>query len=356
MQVLTTKKKKHVVTMPDKNTKLVIPNGVTYACYNFTLMEERLLNYCIYYSRHYAQKIFDGTAITQLDIFENSNTDINIHIPLNEMGAPYQYDDIRCAAKSLVSKTIRIGRTIQGRLFDTIQGIFSMVATLPEPQRSNYMIVQIKREVAWALINFKPNEKNKPCNYTTFIYEICLEAKCKYTPRIYKIISRWKDRGGCTLTIDEICDTLQLDQSYRKAYNIRRNILEPVQKELMNRSDIWFNCADIEQITEGKKVIAFRFKIIEPDLENANKIYLDRLYQALEIRFRLDKNQISQIMEIAQDPQTHHVLTQKLIQLEDIFLEDNQVSVKNRRIKNRPAYTVQAIFRLFQPTQMVLPA
>src|ERR1035437_4880301 len=132
--------------------------------------------------------------------------------------------------------------------------------------------------------------------YTNFAYEIAFNAKNKYSARIYQLISRWKDKGGFKMSIDEFRDWLVLGDKYTNFAQLKRRIIDPAYKELYKKADTWFEVAKVEK--EGKAVKYLHFKIITvEELGTFNK-KKDQILNMLKMHFGFTADHITKVMPV----------------------------------------------------------
>jgi hypothetical protein len=257
-----------VGVMQPKGTTLQISNHVINARYNYSLIQERIFNYLIYHCQQYIKAVREGMPVLQLQLFDDldSNNQINIVIPLNQISAPCDYPNVRDSLVKMREVTVSVRYKDQkGHLWRDYTGVIDSFSMPEGKERSNYVIAKMRKDVAEMLVSMdRRSSDGVPINFTSFKYEVCMSSKNKYTPRIYKLIASWKNKGGFYITLDELRIMLDLKNKYKDVEAIKRRILRPVQEELQQNGDCWFNMDDTEfEVKEGKRVVGFRFKVID---------------------------------------------------------------------------------------------
>ena len=97
-------------------------------------------------------------------------------------------------------------------------------------------------------------------NFTSCKFEILLGFKSQYTMRMYMLLKQYerlKERE-IELSLLRGILSLRIDQHIEYS-NFKKNILEPVQKELKAKADLYF---EFDEIKYGRRVGAIRFKIL----------------------------------------------------------------------------------------------
>lgn len=95
--------------------------------------------------------------------------------------------------------------------------------------------------------------------YTSYRLKNVLELKGKYSIRMYEILKSNEFKKVALIEVDELRKILKADNgSYMVYQNFRNRIILQAQKELKEKTDIYF---DFEEIKTSRKVTALRFHI-----------------------------------------------------------------------------------------------
>lgn len=268
MNTSKAQRKKKLAVVPHGDMKRIFqPNKITNAHYDFTLIQERVFVFIVFYLNTYLNKIMNGECVvTQLDIFtQTRNTDyIDIPIPLSMIGKPRQYNEIRERVAEMVftKMSIKDKDVYTGYNVMRVQGLLTHVDIPLEGQERRYsgtLNVRMSKSVAMMMLNVE-RENGSPINYTSFLFEVALRASNKYTSRIYKIMSSWKTKKLWKVTYEELRTLLQVGNKYKDYEAFKRRILVPVMEELKELGDFWFDCSDPKfESREGKKITYLNF-------------------------------------------------------------------------------------------------
>jgi len=97
-------------------------------------------------------------------------------------------------------------------------------------------------------------------NFTSCKFEVLLSFKSQYTIRMYGILSKYKNLTVREIGLSTLREILGLSDDLHSEYSdFKRNILKTVQKELKEKSDLYF---EFEEIKHSRKVDAIRFTIV----------------------------------------------------------------------------------------------
>lgn len=253
-------KEKKLRTLPAEFKGLVFQsNRITNAKYDFSLIQERIFNAVMCKLREPIDDVMHGTPVLQLELFSNEN--ILVHIPLMAISKPAYYNKVRETLTEMATIKIEVPHIYKNQPGTIVQGL--LAAWIPDGRiRGGEIVVRIEKHVAQMLVTIDRNMQGRPMQYTSFMIGVCLQAKNKYTPRIYKFISSWKEKKGTRLSLDDLRDMLQLGDKYPTFKDIKKRILLPVSKELNKIGDCSFNCSDSDfVIRDGKTVVGLNFKI-----------------------------------------------------------------------------------------------
>jgi hypothetical protein len=74
------------ISLPDRRMEVIfIPNRVADASYEFTLFEERTLNYILFALQDAIRLNMNGANHRQLELFKTGGDSVSITIPMNEI-------------------------------------------------------------------------------------------------------------------------------------------------------------------------------------------------------------------------------------------------------------------------------
>jgi plasmid replication initiation protein len=96
-------------------------------------------------------------------------------------------------------------------------------------------------------------------NFTSYKLEMILSFKSQYTMRIYTLIKQYERLGVRDIPLNQLREMLGLTKNQYKLYgNFKSDLLQPVQRELVEISDLYF---EFEEIKYGRRVEVIRFHI-----------------------------------------------------------------------------------------------
>lgn len=325
-------------------TKLYVSNHIVNARYNYSLIQERIFNFVLFYCQEYISKVKNGVPVRQLDMFNDiSNSTIKIKIALKHISPPDEYDHVRESMQKMCTILLQTEvKDIRGKSWKQWQGLFLKVNIPADTKRSAFMIATMDTSVAEMIVSIQRRSDGVPINFTSFMYEVAMNTKNKYTPRIYKLLCSWRKAGGFYYSVEELRNLLQLGTMYKDVEALRRRILIPVWEELKENADIWFNLTEKEfEQKDGKKVIGFNFKVIS-DQHNVNyRTQLDYLIYTFKTEYKFSNEQVEQVRGIISDSNNWHELHNRMQRVNEHLKTD-------RTIRDKAAYTVKSILNHFK--------
>ena len=96
----------------------------------------------------------------------------------------------------------------------------------------------------------------------------------KYTIRFYELIKQYENIGKREITIDALRKMFQLEHKYLIYADFRRSVIDSAQKELKEKSDIYF---DYRQVKAGRNIISIILTIKLNNSKIDKKYYLKRV-------------------------------------------------------------------------------
>jgi hypothetical protein len=353
MEVETIVKKtairKREVVLPARPEIIFIPNRVTNAKYNYTLIQEKIFNYILFHLQEAIKLSLNGKDYSQLKLFRDINEDrISITIPIKNIAGPNHYPEVREAAENLAKSIIRIVQINKdsGKKEMRSLTLFGAVVTPMDKVRNSEIKIEMSKEVSRLLVEMDMNKFGMPSNYTSFDLQVINRAKNKYTPRIYKKIESWKEKGGFFITLDEFRDWLDLGNKYKKYAEIKRNILLPVQKELEGQALCWFNCKEKSfEKREGKEVVGLSFKVITPEFEEMKVKQVDNIKMLLIQHLGFKPEHLAQIEGIFTPNFDFNKMSSEVVRLHTYVKENS------KEIGNKQAYLIKCLLKQFSNLQ-----
>lgn len=80
--------------------------------------------------------------------------------------------------------------------------------------------------------------------------------------RIYELLAQYTKVGEREITIDNLKKWLQIEDKYKRYNSLNERVISPAIKEINDKSNL---LVEYETITEGRKVVALKFKINQKD-------------------------------------------------------------------------------------------
>lgn len=314
-----------------KDVVVYQPNKVTNAHYNYTLHQEKIFTLVMYQLQDYITKVRNGTALHQLDIFQQTsdNSTFFMRIPMNLIGKPYQYEEIRDSARKIAKIEVFIKDDAKKTV--TFTGLFAAVTSHQEAQRTKDLVIEMRQDVAKLLVSIDRNHLNQPKEYTAYMLEVVIRAKNKYTPRFYKLISSWELKGGFQKPLHSLREWLQIPDTVYPNYNdFKKRILIPVMEELKEIGIAWFNVSDKDfEIREGKKVTALRFKVITPDFLEIRNKKIQNIKFLLTSMFQFTPRYLELLDPLFQSDVEPAEILDKIQYLQQVVNKDRGKTIKN---------------------------
>jgi hypothetical protein len=324
-------KKKYLVSN-EYWTFIYQPNRVTNAKYKFTLLQEKIFNTVIFFLQEDILKRMNGEDYTQLTLFkENNSASIILDIPLSLISkSPQQYSQIKDSLTEMVGIVVFIPYRDQNNSEQKIRiaGLFD-VDLDNEYKRTSKIRIIMDKIVARQLIDIDLNREKRPVNFTKFVYQITQSSKNKYAPRIYKMICSWKNRGVYLISIEDFRSWLGIEDKYPYYRDIKKYILKPVQQELYQRADCWFDCESNDfAITKNKKLTHLKFRIFTQQDLQMLEMHKDNIKGLLRMHFSFSDDEISKVVPLLNDQDKIPGILQKIIDLKE-YISKNRAGIVN---------------------------
>jgi len=313
------------------------------------MIQEKIFTKVLFQLQPFITQVRQGIPVHQLDMFDdiNQQNEITIVISLNQIADPDNYGHARQAAIRMQTCQVKVKRK-DG--WASYQGLFIKVIAPEDVKRSNKIIIKMERSVAAMLVDLQVRRdqitgKITPINYTTFYYEYAIQTKNKYSSRIYKLLCSFRVAGGFYYSVDDLRDLLQLGTRYKDTEALKRRVLKPVQEELAQNSDVWFNMSDKNfEKKDGNKVVGFHFKVIS-DLSNLHYVnQVNAWVHAFKEQFKFSNDQVAVIKHIIDDANNWSALQWRIENKIIPRIKDNTQS----RVEDVASFTLKSILNHFK--------
>lgn len=155
--------------------------------------------------------------------------------------------------------------------------------------------------------SLKPYLLQLKSRFTSCKLNMLLSFKSMYTMRVYTLLKQYETIGQRDMDMDDLRNTLGLKPGQYKAYaDLRRSILEPTQKELKTKADLYF---DFEPVKLGRKLVAVHFDIYQQAMPDAQARLTDA-QQAMNAE--LDEC-MQQVPEVHRSKKTVRITLQRFL-------------------------------------------
>ncbi len=325
--------------MEKQSVYIYQPNRVTYAHFSgFSLLQIKVVVCIMNVLQKGMEEEMNGNNAFQLKLFKEPASElIRISIRLKEIARHDQYAKVIEAIKGLMNVLIEIESIDKKRI-----SISHLITRMNVPKLvcgMTHVDVDLYKQTAKHLMQMEFNSKGQPVQFTRYLYNVAINAKSKFTPKFYMLLCSWKKKRVFRITLEELKYLLGLNKNaYRNYSDFKRFVLLPVQKDLENIADCWFNCMDKNfEIKKGRKTIALLFTVIVPEMINERKGKWDYLYHLLSTYAGFqDKHMLELKSHLPEVTDT----TALLVKVEELL---TYCSEKKNEISNKTAYILQAL-------------
>lgn len=155
------------------------------------------------------------------------------------------YHECKKITKSLLSRVVEIKE--QGRLLQT-----NWVSSADYIDGSGMVNLSFDPLLKPHLLQLKGN-------FTSCKLAMMLSFKSQYTMRVYNFLKQYEDFKEREIELDELREILGLRKDLHIKYkDFKKNVLNPTQKELSEKADLYF---EFDEIKYGRRVGAIRFRL-----------------------------------------------------------------------------------------------
>jgi hypothetical protein len=312
-------------------------NRVAYASYDFTGMQSKVFAYIIYQLQEIInQQLKNNISVSQLSLFKEDKN-VEIKIALKEFAGANNYKSVIESIRSMSNCWIKFPETrgADGMVYEREKVLISGLS-FTNDKNTKIVVIEVDKVVAERIVDVKTG-------YTKLSCEIIMRAKNKYTPRIYQLICRWRDKSGFKIKYSELRDMLLLpEDKYKEWKDFKKRIIKDVQAELnpvdgILKSDVWFEV----EMEKQENAQYLNFKILTPEIMTNLNNKRDYILELLRIHFGYTENDYKPISKLLITPDLYQDVLTKLIQLKEDMAGHKDIS-------NAPAYVNTSLLNEFK--------
>lgn len=322
--------------LPQIFTMIRQPNRVTSATYDYTLTQQRVLLSIMKSLQVAINEIDKGNKPQQLSLFKTTSDTITLSLSLRDIShSKYQYDEVKKAVEMIANIPFKFSGVdpVTGVKATSVGGLFR--AYIPEDKYKREITVEIAKDIAYRLVSIGEG-------WTKFAFEIAFNSKNKYTPRVYQLISRWKDKGGVKISLKDFREWLVLGDKYPTFKDLKKRIIDPAKNELFEKADCWFEVGEAER--SGRAITMLNFKIITRKSAEEVDIRKNNIIGILRLHFGFKEEHMKKIGHLLNNSSIHNALYEKAIELHTYFTDHPE-------IENIPSYTLKSLLSRFKAAE-----
>jgi plasmid replication initiation protein len=260
--------------------KIIQPNIITSARYNYSVTEKRVIYHII---KTVQDKMKSGISETLFG-------DMLLSIPMEALVKHDNYRRVKDNLLSLRRKSFAITTDIDptGKGEDGFL-IIGFINFAEYDSKTGKVEFEVSRKMVPYLLELAKG-------FTSYTLGVALSLKSEYSQRMYEFCSRFKDTGVWNINIEELRKTLVLEDKYKLYSDFKRKILDRPQKEIKALSDkgdcdLYFV---YEEKKTGKRITDLSFRIYSQSKAKAEALKSDDLQYIADMFRNLYANEYEQ--------------------------------------------------------------
>ncbi|GAB6078954.1 RepB family plasmid replication initiator protein [Hydrogenobaculum acidophilum] len=231
------------------------------------------------------QRVLSFILSTLNDLDKNELKDLNkrfflkIRIPKNLLVEEKNYDDLRRALHSLMSKSIVELFSEEKKKFTA----YTWFTYASYEDGKDYVEVEINPSLLPYLVALSNN-------YTKIYVRPIYSFSCQYSMKLYMMLSRFSDTGWFTVSLFELRKQLGVeDNKYKRLYDFERYVLRPSVNDINEYTDL---LVSYEKISASRKVTQIKFNIsAKTSCNKSQTLTLEASYNSLK-----DNQELKELM------------------------------------------------------------
>jgi len=246
---------------------IIQPNSVTSARYDFTPLQKNI----VYMILKELQKHMSKDQAINQDLFNN----FVVSVPVAALAGEKNHSKVIEAAKGLMKQPMEYNYSKDNKNY-TVATV--LVHTAKHEHGSETVELYVPFDALSLLLYIGKG-------FTLYQLPIALGLKSKHSKRLYEFCCRWKDKGGYSMSIQELRQMLMVENKYTNINTLRDKVLDVAQKELKHSADVWFDYKMEKVKSRSFNFIYFSINHNDLKAKNASKGIYPNVYNFLTIAF-----------------------------------------------------------------------
>jgi len=325
-------------------------------CQPLTLWQQKIIAMLIYFLQPLVRLKMQGGSITEAFPselnYDANNAVFRFCMDLKNL-TTHEHYAAACHALEILQSGLKI---ILPSKYGKCREEISMIIVNIDRQRlkddGNYkdsiVFLEIAKRPALAIADITL-QSGKAVEFTKWYYEVSMNARSKYTQKLYWLLASWRNTGVFKITLDELKEALGIERTQFSAFNdFKKRVLLPVSHDLKN-SDCPLDLNKVKYIKNEKgKITALEIKTGKPSAALAeSNLYVRHIVDLLKKYFGFQAAHVEEILPLLlahSGADEGGRLFSKLSELHTMFQKG-----KIRALKSMPNYVIRVVKNMFHP-------
>ena len=202
-----------------KELSIIQPNSVTNARYDFTPLQKNI----VYFILKELQILMSKDKAINQDLFSN----FIVSIPVASLAGEKNHSKVIDAAKALMKQPMEYNYSQDEKMY-TVATV--LVHTAKHKHGSETVELYVPFDALSLLLYIGKG-------FTLYQLPIALGLKSKHSKRLYEFCCRWKDKGGYSMSVQELRQMLMIETKYKDINLLRKYVLDVARNELKHSAD-----------------------------------------------------------------------------------------------------------------------
>jgi len=313
------------------------PYRITFARWNYTAVEKKILTAIIGALQKEIGLLIGGKAIGQLELFGSNDDTVRVKLSYGDIDHSNNHKMIRKAIEDLRMVNVRIVLpAVKGKKPREQTILTGLIERAVMERYSREIHIHMHRATALEMVNTAHG-------FTTYLAEVIMNTSSKHTQRLYEWIMHWQDVGTLIVTEEKFRQEFYLTDKYSKVFDLIARVIAPAQKEIReSQSPVYFEFS----LTKGVQGNKFNF-VIKKRAEEAEKAKMlgmltDNNKNILRRSYAFDSADIDGIRDILDSPDMAQKVRDKIMEVH-LYIMDNKTPVKSPK-----KYMIKALVSEFR--------
>jgi len=299
------------------------PYRITFARWNYTSVEKKILTAIIGALQKEINLLIGGKTIGQLELFGNSEDTVRVKLSYGDIERGNNHKMIRKAIEDLRMVNVRIVLpAVKGKKPREETILTGLIERAVMERYSREIHIHMHRATALEMVNTGHG-------FTKYLAEVIMNTSSRHTQRLYEWIMHWQDIGTLTVTEEKFRQEFYLTDKYPRTDKLIERVIAPAEKEIReSQSPVYFGFSLTKDIQGNRFNFVIKKRAEEAEKAKTLGMLTDNNKNILRRSYAFDSGDIDGIRDILDSPDMAKRVRDKIMEIH-LYIMNNKTAIKS---------------------------